>query len=115
MRCLRSPVSALLLWSGISAGMRNIAQRVTRSRFWQVPIFVGMFVVATTLLTFPLTAYETFFREHAYGLSNQNFWQWFRDFAVGFGVQLVLSVIALTVIYAVIRSSRQLWWCGARW
>jgi len=89
-------VSALLLWTGISAGMRNIAQKVTRSRFWQAPIYVAMFVVATTVLTFPLTVYETFFREHAYGLSNQNFWQWFRDFAVGFGVQLVLSVIALT-------------------
>ncbi len=103
-------VSALLLWTGISAGMRNIAQKVTRSRFWQAPIYVAMFVAATTVLTFPLTLYENFFREHAYGLSNQNFWQWFRDFAVGFGVQLVLSVIALTVIYAVIRGSRRLWW-----
>ena len=56
-------VSALLLWAGISAAMRNIAQKVTRSRFWQTPIYVAMFVVATTVLTFPLTVYETFFRD----------------------------------------------------
>jgi STE24 endopeptidase len=31
-------VSAILLWFGISAGMRNIAQAWTRSRFLQVPI-----------------------------------------------------------------------------
>src|SRR5438105_8804657 len=61
-------VAALLLWSGFSARMRNTAQRFTRSRFLQVPIYVAMFIVATTVLTFPLTVYEDFFREHAYGL-----------------------------------------------
>src|SRR5205814_10671107 len=72
-------VAALLLWTGISAGMRNVAQRFTRSRFLQVPIYVVMFIAATAILTFPLTLYEGFFREHAYGLSNQNFAQSFRD------------------------------------
>ena len=103
-------VAALLLWSGLSARMRNIAQRLTRSRFWQVPIYVVMFIVATTVLTFPLTVYEGFFREHAYGLSNQNFVQWFRDFAVGFLVQLVLAAIALAIIYSVIRAAKHTWW-----
>ncbi|HEX3429767.1 MAG TPA: M48 family metallopeptidase [Rhizomicrobium sp.] len=103
-------VAALLLWTGLSARMRNAAQRVTRSRFAQVPIYVAMFIVATTVLTFPLTLYEGFFREHAYGLSNQNFAQWFRDFGVGFLLQLVAAAIALTLIYAVIRASKRLWW-----
>jgi len=103
-------VSALLLWSGISAKMRNIAQSITRSRFLQVPIYVGMFVVITTALTFPLTIYEEFLREHAYGLSNQNFAQWFGDFAKGFAVQLIIFAIALTLIYAVIRATPRFWW-----
>ena len=103
-------VAALLLWSGLSARMRNVAQRFTRSRFWQVPIYVVMFIVATTVLTFPLSVYEGFFREHAYGLSNQNFVQWLRDFAVAFAVQLVIAAIALTVIYAVIRAANRSWW-----
>ena len=64
-------VSALLLWLKISAGMRNIAQGVTRSRFWQVPIYVIMFTALVTVLAFPLTIYEYFFREHAYGLSTR--------------------------------------------
>lgn len=103
-------VSALLLWSRFSAAMRNFAQGLTRSRFFQVPIYVAMFVVLSAVLTFPLSVYEGFFREHAYGLSNQNFLQWFGDFAIGFAVQLVIFVIALTLIYAVIRGSRRLWW-----
>jgi STE24 endopeptidase len=103
-------VAALLLWTGFSARMRNMAQKITRVRFWQVPIYVAMFIVATTVLTFPLTVYEAFFREHAYGLSNQNFAQWFRDFAVAFLVQLIGAAIALTLIYAVIRATQRLWW-----
>jgi len=103
-------VAAFLLWSGLSSGMRNTAQRVIRSRFWQVPLYVAMFVVATTVLSFPLTVYEGFFREHSYGLSNQNFMQWFRDFAVGFLVQLIASAIVITFIYAVIRGTKRRWW-----
>ena len=103
-------VSALLLWLRISAGMRYIAQGVTRSRFWQVPIYALMYVAIFAVLTFPLTVYEDFFREHAYGLSNQNFGQYFRDYAIGFVVQLVASTIVLTVIYAVIRGTPRMWW-----
>jgi STE24 endopeptidase len=103
-------VSALLLWFGISAGMRNIAQNLTRSRFLQAPIYVAMFVVVTTVLSFPLNFYEDYLREHAYGLSNQNFPSWFGDYATGFGVSLVGAVIALTLIYSVIRATPRYWW-----
>jgi len=103
-------VSAILLWLGISAGMRNIAQGFTRSRFLQVPIYVVMFVLVTAVLTFPLNVYEGFVREHAYGLSNQNFWQWLGDFAIGLGVSVVASAIVLTLIYAVIRATPRMWW-----
>ncbi|HEY3639276.1 MAG TPA: M48 family metallopeptidase [Rhizomicrobium sp.] len=103
-------VSALLLWTGISARMRNIAQGFTRSRLLQVPIYVAMFVIASTVLTFPLSVYEDFLREHAYGLSNQNFGQWFGDFAIINGVQFAVYLIALTPIYAVIRATPRMWW-----
>jgi STE24 endopeptidase len=103
-------VSAILLWSKFSAGIRNWAQARTRSRFWQVSIYVAIYFVAITVLTFPLTVYEAFFREHAYGLSNQNFMQWFGDFIKGQGIGLVATVIGLTIIYSVIRATPRYWW-----
>ncbi|HEY5336860.1 MAG TPA: M48 family metallopeptidase [Rhizomicrobium sp.] len=103
-------ISALLLWTKASAAIRDFAQRRTRSRFWQVPIYVVIYFVGITVLGFPLTLYEDFFREHAYGLSNQNFLQWFGDFTTGFGVSLVIFVILLTIIYSVIRATRRFWW-----
>jgi STE24 endopeptidase len=103
-------VSALLLWSRFSAGIRNFAQRRTRSRFWQVSIYVAIYFVTVAVLSFPLTLYESFFREHAYGLSNQNFAQWFGDFIKGEGMGLVGMVIGVTVIYTVIRATPRYWW-----
>jgi STE24 endopeptidase len=106
-------VAGLLLWLRISARIRDYAVGVTRSRFWQVPIYILAYVALTTLITFPLTVYEDFIREHAYGLSNQNFVQWFGDFAIGFGVNLVAFMIMGTVIYAIIRRVKDMWWLWA--
>jgi STE24 endopeptidase len=103
-------VSAILLFPRISARMRSIAQGITRSRFWQVPLYIMMYVVVTTVLTLPMTIYEDFLREHQYGLSNQNFLQWFSDFAIFFAVNFVVFVLIGTIVYAAIRASKRYWW-----
>ncbi len=103
-------VSAILLWLRISAKMRDFARKLTRSRFWQVPIYAVLFTILTAAMTFPLTLYKDFLREHAYGLSNQTFPQWLSDFGIGFGVNITTFVILSTVIYAVIRGARKTWW-----
>lgn len=103
-------VSALLLWLRISARMRNLAERLTPSRFWQVPIYVAQFLAITTLATLPLTIYEGFIREQAYGLMNQTFLQWFVDQAKSFGLNLIAGVVLLTLIYSAIRRASRTWW-----
>ncbi|HEY1836101.1 MAG TPA: M48 family metallopeptidase [Rhizomicrobium sp.] len=103
-------VAAIVLWLHISSGIRNWAAGITRSRFWQVPIYIAVYTVVATALTFPLTLYEDFFREHAYGLSNQDFAQWLGDFAIGFGFEIVATVIVATIIYAVVRGTPRFWW-----
>lgn len=103
-------ISALLLWSRWSAAIRNYAQSWTRSRYGQSAIYVAIYTVAVAVLTLPLSVYEDFFREHAYGLSNQNFPQWFSDFAINFCVSLIASIIVIPIIYAVIRATPRFWW-----
>lgn len=106
-------VAALLMWTRLSARFRNIAQGFTRSRFWQVPIVIFLYLIATTVLTFPQLVYEDFIREHAYGLSNQNFVQWFSDFAIDTAVNFVAFLVVGTVIYAIIRRTKETWWMWA--
>lgn len=103
-------VSALLLFPRISAKMRNIAQGITRSRFLQAPLYILMYVVLTTVLSFPMTVYEEFLREHQYGLSNQNFVQWLGDFGIISAVNLVVFTLIGTFVYVAIRGSKRFWW-----
>ena len=106
-------ISALLLWSRLSAAIRDFAERQTRSAFWQVPLYAGPYILLTTAMTFPLTIYESFFREKAYGLMNQTFFGWFGEFLTITGVNLILYTVGLTILYAAIRRAGQNWWIWA--
>jgi STE24 endopeptidase len=103
-------VSALLLFLRISSRMRKIAEGFTRSRFLQAPIYIVMYVLLTTIVTLPLTLYEGYFREHAYGLSNQNLMQWSGDFIKLFIISFIVLIILGAIVYAIIRRNRQFWW-----
>jgi STE24 endopeptidase len=103
-------VASLLLWLKISSRISDWAEDRTHSRTWQVMLYVGAYIPIVTAATFPLTVYEGFFREHAYGLSNQNFWQWLGDFGIQFALTLVASLLLLPLLYAAIRRARETWW-----
>lgn len=101
--------SAMALKSA-PAGLRNGTVKFFMSPAWQTAVYAVQYAVVTTVLTFPLAVYEGFFREHAYGLSNQTFMEWFRDFGVGFMVTLVITVLGLVALYAIIRRTGRTWW-----
>ena len=103
-------VLSLLLWLKISARMRDWAAGLTRGRTYQVMLYAAVYVVIVTIAELPLSIYEGFFREHAFGLSNQTFLQWAGDFAIGFGITLVASLIVLPILYAAIRWTQRAWW-----
>ncbi len=100
----------LLLGTGWSARMRDAAERVSRWRWAAIPLYWAMFLVATTVLGFPLAAYEGFIREHQYGLSNLTFGGWLWESIKGLLVGLVLGGIAMTVFYLVVRRTGRRWW-----
>ena len=81
----------LLLHFRWSARMRNLAERITRFRPLQTALYWIQFIIVTSVLTFPLTVYEGYFREHKYGLLNQTFGAWMRDQFVGLAVGVDLG------------------------
>src|SRR5438270_4010425 len=90
-------VMVLLLETKISTRIRDVAERLTRLRWLRSFLYWLGFVVVTAALTFPLTLYEDFFREHKYGLSNQNFASRFRDQLISMLVILILGGIAFVI------------------
>ncbi|MFL6202644.1 MAG: M48 family metallopeptidase, partial [Thermoanaerobaculia bacterium] len=103
-------VAALLLGTGLSARMRNLAERAVRFRPVQVFLYWLQYLVLTTLLTFPLVLYAGFFREHKYGLSNQTFPEWLIDLLKGVAVGALLGGLAVVGIYAIFRKFPRTWW-----
>jgi Zn-dependent protease with chaperone function len=53
---------------------------------------------------------KAFFREHAYGLSNQSFLQWLGDFGIQFALTFAACLFLLPFFYAVVRRTRAQWW-----
>jgi STE24 endopeptidase len=93
--------------------MRDIAERWTRNRWAQSVVYAFLFLLTVAVLSFPMTIYEGFYREHAYGLSNMSLQDWLRDFGIGMAIQLVIAPLLLSVIYLAIRNAPRTWWVWA--
>jgi STE24 endopeptidase len=93
-----------------STRMRDVAERITRFRPLQTAIYWVQFILVTSVLTFPMTIYEGYFREHKYGLLNQTFGPWMRDQLVGLGVVTVLGGILMVPLFSLVRRVAKNWW-----
>ncbi|MGD1076988.1 MAG: M48 family metallopeptidase [Candidatus Sulfotelmatobacter sp.] len=100
----------LLLHFRWSARMRDLAERITRFRPLQTALYWIQFVIVASALTFPLTVYEGYFREHKYGLLNQTFGPWMRDQLVGLAVGVVLGAILFVPLFWLVRRLGSSWW-----
>lgn len=107
---LSAAISLLLLGTRISARLRDFAERTSRFRFVQVLVYAVPYLLLTSLLAFPSTVYESFYREHAYAMATQTFGQWFVEQVKDLGVSLVLAPLALGGLYAVFRRAPRTWW-----
>ncbi|HSS48175.1 MAG TPA: M48 family peptidase, partial [Thermoanaerobaculia bacterium] len=103
-------VPALLLFTGVSAWMRDAARSVGRNWFFTIVIYGLFFTVATFLLSLPLDWYADFVRQHAYGLSDQTAAKWWRDSLTGLAVGCVMTALVLWVPYLLLRASPKRWW-----
>ncbi len=103
-------ISLLLLNTGVSARIRDFAERRTRFRSLQVIVYGVAYLLLTSALSFPLSLYEHFFREHTYGLSTQAFGAWFGEQIKGLGLALIGFSVLLLALYAVFRRAPRTWW-----
>ena len=100
----------LLLRFRWSMRMRDLAERITRFRPLQTALYWVQFIVVVSVLTFPLSVYEGYFRERKYGLLNQTFGPWMRDQAVMLAVGVVLGGILMIPLFGLVRRLGRSWW-----
>lgn len=102
-------IALILLNLRWSAGMRNLAERFTRFPSLQTAAYWVQYLVLTSLLVFPLTAYEGYFREHAYAMATQSFGPWLWDQFKELMVGLVLGGILVVLLFGVVRRLPRSW------
>jgi STE24 endopeptidase len=107
-------VTAVVMWILLqlrwSAGMRNLATRITRFRPLQTAIYWVQFFIVASVLTFPWDLYENYFREHRYGLLNQTFGPWMRDQMMMLVVGVILGGILVVPLFGLMRRLGRNWW-----
>ncbi len=107
---LNAGVCLLLLRTGMSARVRDLAAAVTLLRPLLAALYGIAFALITWTLSLPLAYYEGFIREHHYGMSNQTFGGWFGDQLKGLLVALILLPICLAILYSIFARTRRSWW-----
>jgi Zn-dependent protease with chaperone function len=101
----------LILFSGLSARMRDVASAVGRGHFYPtLVVYLGLLSLLLFAVQLPFSYYVGFAREHAYGLSTQRFGKWAGDELKGLAIGLVVGALVIWIPYLLLRSSPARWW-----
>ena len=103
-------IAIFLLAAKLSARLRDFAERKTNSKMLQVVIYAIGYIFIVAILSFPLTFYQFFVREHQYGFATQTFGPWLVEQLIALVVGLIAGTIALSILYAVFRRAPRSWW-----
>ncbi|MBS0446751.1 MAG: M48 family metallopeptidase [Proteobacteria bacterium] len=103
-------IAGVLLAGRNSARLRDFAQRIGRKAFFRDAIYGAIYAVAVFVLSLPLTIYQGYVREHAYGMATQTFGPWFAEQLIALAVNVLLLAFAVGVLYALFRRAGARWW-----
>ncbi len=104
-----SAIFLLLLITGLSTRMRDLAARLTRRRPLQVFLYWIEFSIVLWIVGMPLAVYEGYFREKQYGLMNQAFGDWFGDQFKALLLTAGLGGLAMMALLGVVRRLPRTW------
>lgn len=103
-------VPLILLFTGLSAKMRDWSRAAGRKWLFTIVIYAVLFSVVTWVLDLPLAYYSGYVRQHAYDLSNQTPAKWWGDALKGLLVGTIMLALILWVPFLLIRKSPRRWW-----
>ena len=106
-------IAALLLFSGWSRRMRELAQRISHRPWLYTALYGAFWTGAMFVLDLPWLTYVGFFREKSYGLATQTYGAWFGERALELGIELLFFPILLALLYAAARRTGDRWWLWA--
>jgi Zn-dependent protease with chaperone function len=103
-------IPCLFLFTGLSARIRTLAQRIGRRWFFAIGLYFLIFWILLYFIDWPLNYYEGFVRPHEYGLSNQTLAKWLANSLKIFVIGSLAGCLFLWVPYLLLDKSPRRWW-----
>lgn len=101
---------AVALALGWANGLRGWLERTVKFRFGVAFGFALIFTALSGLVSLPFDFWVAFVREHDFGLSTQTVGAWAGEYAMSFGISLVITSLIVAILYAVVRAAKGSWW-----
>lgn len=98
----------IILITGVSYLFEKWAQ-VSKWSMIQNAIYLFLLSILTFIIFFPID-YFRYSLSKGYGISTQHFSSWMRDNVVDFWVNLIITIIVISVLYWLIKKSEKRWW-----
>ncbi|TPG67581.1 M48 family metallopeptidase [Hymenobacter nivis] len=102
-------VAGVFLGLGLSRWLRARTARLPR-RWQRTWAYAALYLLLAAGLSFPLTVYQGFVREHQYGLSNLTFGAWLGEALTSLAVSVVFGSLLVLALYGAIRRAGARWW-----
>jgi STE24 endopeptidase len=103
-------VAGIILQTGFAKSVRDKVKSWVKMDWLVVPFFAIAYSIASSALSFPLTIYQGFYREHAFNLSTMSLPEWLSEWAMNFVISTIMLAVFLTIFYLVIRIAKASWW-----
>jgi STE24 endopeptidase len=101
---------ALLIWLKLLPNLRDRLEGRVKNGFFMGVILTIVATIALSILSFPLDLYAGFYREHQFGLATQTLPEWLGEFAIGFAINLIISALAISGLYQIVKRAPNTWW-----
>jgi STE24 endopeptidase len=106
-------VAFLFLQLGFARKLREGLEKSVKIYFFVTMIFVLVYSLVGAVISLPWDYWTGFVREHDYHLATQNFGQWFSEYLLRNAIGLVISAIAISILYLIIAVTKKTWWIWA--
>ncbi|HVC00532.1 MAG TPA: M48 family metallopeptidase [Candidatus Dormibacteraeota bacterium] len=100
----------LLLATGLSAGLRNIAEQAAAQWPLALPVYLLMVGAIFEAISLPLDFYSDYVIEHRYGLSRMTVGTWAKDRLKSTGLGALLGIALGELFYWALERHPATWW-----
>jgi len=103
----------VFLFSGLSGWLAGVCKNVSANPWIYISLYLGAILLGQTLLLLPLNYYSGYHLEHKFQLSNETLRGWIKDQLKSLGLNLLLGLLVVNVVYLLLRRQPDLWWIWA--